>query len=131
MLKDKIINIYKQNVFTRCDDTGSIYYFSHKDFKDLKFEDYEFLSSKGYVLKGKIYYYDNLFKKDYPILLVGGSDDMVSNRGKKLIDLKDYYAKQSDKVSYKIYENDRHEILNEDDRDVVIKDIVDWLKNIL
>ena len=35
MLKDKIINIYKQNVFTRCDDTGSIYYFSHKDFKDL------------------------------------------------------------------------------------------------
>ncbi len=59
MLKDKIINIYKQNVFTRCDDTGSIYYFSHKDFKDLKFEDYEFLSSKGYVLKGKIYYYDN------------------------------------------------------------------------
>lgn len=75
--------------------------------------------------------YDNLFHKNYPILLVGGSDDMVSNRGKKLIDLKNYYLKQSDNVTYKIYENDRHEILNEDDRDVVINDIVIWLKNIL
>lgn len=75
--------------------------------------------------------YDNLFTKNYPILLVGGSDDMVSGRGKKLIELKDYYALQSDKVSYKIYQNDRHEILNEDDRDNVINDIVDWLKNLL
>ena len=56
---------------------------------------------------------------------------MVSNRGKKLIALKDYYALQSNNVSYKLYEKDRHEILNEKDRDVVIKDIVEWLKKLL
>jgi len=75
--------------------------------------------------------YDHLFSKNYPILLVGGTDDMVSNRGKKLIALKDYYALQSNNVSYKLYEKDRHEILNEKDRDVVIKDIVEWLKKLL
>lgn len=75
--------------------------------------------------------YDNLFSKNYPILLVGGSMDMVSNKGKKLLDLKDYYSHQSNNVSYKLYEDDRHEILNEDDKDLVIKDIIDWLKKLL
>lgn len=75
--------------------------------------------------------YVNLFSKHYPILLVGGSDDMVSNRGKKLIALKDFYSLQSTNVTYKLYENDRHEILNEDDRDQVINDILAWLKKLL
>lgn len=71
MLKNKIINIYKQNVFTRCDDNGSIYYFSHKDFSDLKFENYVFQSSKGYALKGKIYYYDN-YKPNHLVIFDHG-----------------------------------------------------------
>ena len=75
--------------------------------------------------------YVNLYDKNYPILLVGGSDDMVSNRGKKLIDLTEFYKKQSNKVTQIIYENDRHEILNEFDKDKVIEDIVNWIKNIL
>lgn len=75
--------------------------------------------------------YLNLFSKNYPILLIGGTDDMVSNRGKKLIKLKDYYSLQSNKVSYKLYHKDRHEILNEDDKDIVIQDIIQWLKKIL
>lgn len=71
--------------------------------------------------------YKNLFKKDYPILLIGGSDDMVSSKSKLLVNLFNYYKKQSDKVEYKIYEGDRHEILNEADKDVVIKDIIDFV----
>ena len=75
--------------------------------------------------------YDHLFSKHYPILLVGGSEDMVSNKGKKLIELTNYYSLQSDKVTQIIYNGDRHEILNEDDRDIVIKDIIEWMKKIL
>ena len=56
---------------------------------------------------------------------------MVSNRGKKLIELTEFYKKQSDKVTQILYENDRHEILNEFDKDKVIEDIVNWIKNVL
>lgn len=71
--------------------------------------------------------YKSLYSKDYPILLIGGSLDMVSNCSKLLIKLADYYKKQSNNVTYKIYEGDRHEILNEDDKDIVIKDIIDFV----
>lgn len=59
MIKEKILAVYKRNLFNRCDDNGSIFYFSEKDFKDLRSEEFEFLSSKKDVLKGKFYYYDN------------------------------------------------------------------------
>ena len=59
MFKDKIINFYKQNLFSRCDDNGSIYYFSDKDFPNIKKEKYSFKSIKGYDLNGYFYYYDN------------------------------------------------------------------------
>ena len=75
--------------------------------------------------------YDNLFSKDYPILIVGGSEDLVSNRGQKLIALEEYYKKQSNKVTRILYENDRHEILNEFDKDKVIEDIINWIKFVL
>jgi alpha-beta hydrolase superfamily lysophospholipase len=75
--------------------------------------------------------YDNLFNENYPILIVGGSDDLVSNRGKKLIALEEYYKKQSNKVTRTLYENDRHEILNEFDKDKVIEDIINWIKLVL
>lgn len=88
----------------------------------------EFYSNVSQIPNKK---YVNLYDKNYPILLVGGSDDMVSNRGKKLIDLTEFYKKQSNKVTQIIYENDRHEILNEFDKDKVIEDIVNWIKNIL
>lgn len=59
MLKDKIVQAYKQNLFNRCDDNGAIYYFSDKDFENIKKKEYNFLSSKGYNLKGNLYFYDN------------------------------------------------------------------------
>ena len=56
----KIIeNFYRTKVFCRCDDKGTAYYFSAKDFDGLKAEPYSFVSSKGNTLKGFFYYYDN------------------------------------------------------------------------
>lgn len=71
--------------------------------------------------------YDHLYAANYPILLIGGSDDMVSNKAKKLILLAKYYQKQSQDVQYIIYKDDRHEILNEADKDQVIADVKKWI----
>ena len=56
----KIIeNFYRTKVFCRCDDKGTAYYFSAKDFDGLNAVPYSFVSSKGNTLKGFFYYYDN------------------------------------------------------------------------
>ena len=55
---------------------------------------------------------------------------MVSNRGKKLIKLYEFYAKQSNDISYKLFDNDRHEIFNETDKDMVIDYVKTWLRRI-
>lgn len=63
-----------------------------------------------------------------PVLFVSGSDDPVGNYGE---DVKKVYKSFLDegmqKVEIKLYENDRHELLNELDRDVVYKDILNWI----
>ena len=59
----KIIeSIYRTKVFCRCDDKGTAYYFSAKDFDGLHAEAYSFVSSKGSTLRGNFYYYDNPVK---------------------------------------------------------------------
>ena len=45
--------------YTRCDDNGTAYYFTTKDFKGLVAEPYSFVSSKGHKLQGYIYSYEN------------------------------------------------------------------------
>ena len=57
-----IENIYRTKVFARCDDKGTAYYFSAKDFEGLNSVPYSFLSSKGDTLKGNFYYYENPIK---------------------------------------------------------------------
>lgn len=59
MFKDKIIEVYKQNLFNRCDDNGAVFYFSDHDFKNIKKEKYNFKSSKNHLLNGYLYYYEN------------------------------------------------------------------------
>ena len=51
--------IYKNMMFTRCDDTETVFYFSASDFIGLKEEKYIFKSSMGHDLVGYIYNYDN------------------------------------------------------------------------
>lgn len=51
--------VYKNMMYTRCDDTETVFYFNADDFLGLNKESYEFKSSLGYDLKGYLYNYDN------------------------------------------------------------------------
>lgn len=66
--------------------------------------------------------------QNLPIYLIAGKDDPVGNYGKGVSEV--YHnlvdSKHTD-VSLKLIENDRHEILNEYDRNDVYKNILDWL----
>lgn len=53
-----IEEVYKAQLFVRCDDIGIAHYFSHKDFEGLNANRYEFLSSKGNRLVGYFYSYN-------------------------------------------------------------------------
>lgn len=64
-----------------------------------------------------------------PLFLVAGADDPVGNFGKSVKQVYDTYRKCGiQDVRIKLYENDRHEILNETDRDTVFADILEWLE---
>ncbi len=66
--------------------------------------------------------------KELPLLLTSGAQDPVGGFGKGVVHVYDMYkAAGIDDVSIKLYENDRHEILNETDRGQVYQDILAWL----
>lgn len=66
--------------------------------------------------------------KDLPLFFVSGQDDPVGNFGKEVqaaVDsLKDVGVKN---IDMKLYPNDRHEILNETDKEVVYEDLYQWM----
>ncbi len=67
--------------------------------------------------------------KDLPVLFVSGEDDPVGTFGKEVIasvdSLKDAGMKN---VDLKLYPNDRHEILNETDKETVFEDLYRWIE---
>lgn len=64
-----------------------------------------------------------------PLYLMSGSVDPVSNYGKEVKDLFALYQKLGYKdVTMKLYENDRHEVLNELDNQIAYQDILAFLK---
>ena len=66
-------------------------------------------------------------RKDLDIFIVSGKDDPVSNFGADVDKLAKMYTKLGiENVQTKIYENMRHEILNEVDRETVYQDIVNF-----
>ena len=63
-----------------------------------------------------------------PILLASGSMDPVGDYGKGVKEVYRMLKKTGHRnVSMKIYEDARHEILNEINRDEVYADIIEWL----
>ncbi len=67
--------------------------------------------------------------KGLPLYLVAGKEDPVGNFGKSVENLYQFYKKRGiQDVELKLYENDRHEILNEVDKDVVYEDIFKWIE---
>ncbi len=65
--------------------------------------------------------------KALPILIAVGEKDPVSNMSKNAARLYDYYLEKGLNVSYKVYKDDRHEILNEVDKAVVYQDMLDFI----
>ena len=70
--------------------------------------------------------------KELPMFFVAGSEDPVGAHGKGVETVYGRYLDKGAKnVSIKLYEDDRHEILNELDKDVIYADILSWMeKNI-
>lgn len=70
--------------------------------------------------------------KQLPILLIAGAEDPVGNYGKSVEKVYHSYQEHGMRnVQMKLYEKDRHELLNEIDREQVYGDIYRWiLRNI-
>lgn len=67
--------------------------------------------------------------KELPVFLVSGKEDPVGNFGKSVDKVyKNYQSCGMKDVEIKLYEKDRHEILNEVDRERVFEEILEWLE---
>lgn len=74
----------------------------------------------------------NRIPKDIPLFMVSGAQDPVGEYGEgvrraygsmKAVGIQD--------IQLKLYEEDRHELLNELDRDRVMQDIYEWIKSVI
>ncbi len=69
-----------------------------------------------------------MIPKNLPILFVSGADDPVGNFGKGVRKVYEKYrAAGIQDVSLRLYIGDRHEVLNETDRQQVYEDLAVWL----
>lgn len=59
IFEKSIKNIYSKQFLIRCDDGGSVFYFSSDDFEGLHKEPYSFRAAAGHLLQGYFYYYDD------------------------------------------------------------------------
>jgi alpha-beta hydrolase superfamily lysophospholipase len=67
--------------------------------------------------------------KDLPMLLVSGAEDPIGQYGKGVEQAYKLYEKAGiEDLKMKLYEGDRHEILNELDREQVYEDLYNWFK---
>lgn len=67
--------------------------------------------------------------KDLAVLLVSGEQDSVGQFGKGVIQVYEQFEKLGmENISCKLYPEDRHEILNEIDRQEVYEDLCNWIK---
>lgn len=70
----------------------------------------------------------SMIAEDFPILILSGSEDSVTENGKLSQKLFDKYVKYGKKnVLYNEYKNARHELIFESNRDEVLKDIYKFL----
>lgn len=66
--------------------------------------------------------------KDIPVLFLSGEDDPVGDYGEGVIRAKNALVRAGlTEVSMKLYPKDRHEILNETDREAIYADTYEWL----
>lgn len=81
----------------------------------------------------KIYEQSRLdaINKDLPLFIISGDKDPVGNMGKLVRELYDLYVDNGIKnVKIKLYNNARHELLNEINKEEVYQDVSDWIKEV-
>ena len=71
-------------------------------------------------------WFENVAKK-MPILLVSGADDVVGDFGKGVIAVEKKLRENGADVTMKLYEGNRHEILNDNAREECIQDILNFI----
>ena len=88
----------------------------------------------GYMGLYEAVYYDNQMEniekipKTLPLFLVSGADDPVGDCGEGVKRVYHQFTEAKiEDVTWKLYPDDRHEILNETDRDQVYRDILAWM----
>ena len=70
-----------------------------------------------------------MIPKTLPVLFVSGAEDPVGDFGKGVRGVFETYKSAGIRdVSLKLYEGDRHEILNETDRARVYQDLYEWFE---
>lgn len=73
----------------------------------------------------------NKIPKKLPLLLIAGDKDPVGKNGKAVIQVYQQYKQAAiEDISIKLYEEARHEILNETNREEVFADIETWVARI-
>ena len=82
----------------------------------------------------------NLNKKSYlskmpkklPVLFIAGTEDPVGNYGKAVKDVYDTFLHLDlTKVQIKLYNDARHELLNEKQKMQVCEDVSNWLSKVI
>lgn len=71
-----------------------------------------------------------MIPKNLPILLAAGSEDPVGRFGKGVRKVYERYKKAGiEDVTLRLYAGDRHEVLNETDRQQVYLDLYEWMRS--
>lgn len=66
---------------------------------------------------------------DVKMLIVSGTDDPVGDYGEAVKEVHKVYSEHGvESITIKLYEECRHELLNEKVRNIVYKDILDWIE---
>jgi len=66
-----------------------------------------------------------------PVMVISGAKDPIGSNGKGVLAVADALELSGIEPTVILYPNDRHEILNEVDKDIVYADILKWLKGVL
>ena len=70
--------------------------------------------------------------KDLPVLFIAGTEDPVGNYGKAVQEVYDTFLNLNlTKVQLKLYNDARHELLNEKQKKQVYEDVFNWLSNVI
>ena len=79
------------------------------------------------AFKKKDYQVNN---KDLDIFLIAGADDPVIQDEKKFRELEEFLKNVGYKnIKSKLYKDLRHEILNEEEKDEIYKDVLDFIND--